>query len=120
MSFARSGFPVVVCAPEMTQLLEPAKQESQRFAPLVGCHVLSCLFSDNDAAGVGVYCCSRASADGGRSRHEPSGYKSAACSGASLALICSRECSVGNVVLRLSEILMPTITESTAVHGFGW
>src|SRR5438128_1651555 len=120
MSFESSGFPVVVCAPETTQLFDPAKHASQISGGSKPERKVSRCFSDTCfAVSLCTNCSARDNADGGRSRQEVSGYRSAACAAVNFAMICSRACSVGNVVLRLSEILMPTMTESTGVHGRG-
>src|SRR5437879_6139145 len=83
MSLESRGFPVVVCAPDTTQLFEPAMHVSQRSSgpcgdvPISSRIFDSCSSSFSGEIGFssgrdvrGANCCPRGSADGGRSRHE--------------------------------------------------
>src|SRR5689334_9832964 len=117
MSFDSSGLPVVVCAPETTQLFDPGAQDSQVESAGISRESREdalIAWSLPGACGTAALGCADAcfetlppasSSAGAWSRHELVGYRSAMSSGESNCPIFSRRYSIS--YCGLSSWLMP-------------
>ena len=136
MSFESSGFPLAVCAPEITQLFEPGVQSRAGIevsldradrSPEIRSGHYACdgpfviiVVADRerlrDAAGSGRAV--RPSADGHATIQPDTGrIRAWGCSVA--AAMRSRDSFEYQCVSSMSTIIMPIEIESTPVHGFG-
>src|SRR5579859_4182488 len=127
MSLESNGLPDAVCAPLITQSLEPGTQLSHgngvagdtSASSHAGASSLTRLLLCGPAGGGGGMTSGARSTVGGWSRHEEFTYRSAACSGVNLAEMRSRCHSVCHWEFRVWLILMPMVSESSTVQGRG-